>query len=601
MRLVPVALDPGAEDGRGEPEAGVLLDVGLDPGAEVLGVLAGVGGAGRAVHQLEVGSRSSPIVWLTVARSRSSSAIRSSSRATRGARPAGSACSASARKASSGRAGRRASGAWRSASARSFSSVWRRADRSSTAGRASSVSQRASRRRAAELAAARATSARAASRACACSASRAVRSSRRWRARWARVSRSDSSAAASRRRRTWRRRPGRGRRGRPGSRRRDCELARPRGRSPRSGGGAPSALSSRSKRSAVRLEHGVRLGGQGRRRRGRSGSSRRPSGLCQCVPGGRADDGGLLAGGALALEGLEVVLEPLAGLRLLGDRVDHAPGRGRSGRPAVRRARRAARPSGARASASSRRWSARSAPRGGRRPRPSRGPCRPARRGRPPCETRRASRAGCRARRSPSGRQSVDPAALERPRSAHWACAWRARRSSSVAASRASSASRRAWSPTRLASRRRRSAASSAARTRLLDRRDEAVVPRLLQALPGGVAVGAGGGQGVLGGDLAVEPEPLDLLGLRLAPRPRARSTRRAEVVVLDLGGVELGLEPVDGLGRGDRQGFERVERARPEAEGLQMRRRRLRRSRSRASRSRRAGGRRGRPAPGRA
>ena len=209
-------------------------------------------------------------------------------------------------------------------SARSFSSFWRRADRSSTAGRASSESQRASRRRAASSPRARATSARAASRACVLLGEPggqvvAALAGARGRGRGGRKARRRRP-----RRRTCRRR-GRGRRGRPGVQTSDGEpagLARDR-LDPEAVGARPCRAGRTGRRSGRARRSPRRAGRRARRPIRAIASAQR---ACQWSQAAWADAAASSRAGRSALRVSRSSFEPVAGLRFPGDGVDHVLG-----------------------------------------------------------------------------------------------------------------------------------------------------------------------------------------------------------------------------------------------------------------------------------
>ena len=197
----------------------------------------------------------------------------------------------------------------------SASSFWRRLDRSSTAGRRSSDSQRASRRRVASSPRARATSARAVSRASSCR-------------RPGRTGRPALAGGLG---------PGEavGQAGGGGlgvEVLADGELGGdPVGQGPDVGLETAGVLGDRPELEAVGLgpvepveqvgrevEDGVRLGGEGGGVEADPGHGGGPAGL-PVGPGGLGRQGDPLAGGAVEPVGVEFVLEPFAGLRLPGD------------------------------------------------------------------------------------------------------------------------------------------------------------------------------------------------------------------------------------------------------------------------------------------
>ena len=388
------------------------------------------------------------------------------------------------------------------------------------------------------------------------------------------------------------RRPGRARRGRPASRRRR-RTGRPRARSPRPGGGARSALSSRSNRSAVRFKTAFASEGKTPGSRPIRAIARGPA-VCQASQAAWDDSAASARAGRSPLRASSSSLSlsraldslPTASITLLGavDQVgERVTGRRRS-------------PSG-RGRRQARGGVGRIVRRGGRRPRPSRGPSRRARRPSPALRDQAIISRGAPGAAIPSGRQSAAQRFGGR-RAAPRIAPCRARRSSSVAASRDPLG-------------------------------DEAGV---VADAAGLAAEAVGGVVGVADGALVrgdVAGRPSRLSGVprpprgrrgrrpgrpRSARRRRAGSARSRSAFVSDLGlalvepaaevvglggcGVELGLEPFERLGLRGRAAF-RARRACPTRSRAPSGRRRPCAVRGRVRRGRRGAGRRGRPASG--
>ena len=189
---------------------------------------------------------------------------------------------------------------------------------------------------------------------------------------------------------------------------------------------------------------------------------------------------------------------------------------------------------------------------------------------RPPCATRRASRAGCRGGRSRADRQSADqrPGISSQPRRGT-ARAGRGgrpgRRRGGRVRRRGGRGRRPAWprgGGGRRPRRRRGRRVSKGGRARASQPvLSDAPRPRRGRRRAAARASSVG---------TSPSSRSCSISSAFVCASASASSTRRRRSSPSAVGRVELGLEPFQGLGRGDGQGLQRVERARPEAERLQ-------------------------------